>query len=283
MNGGKGQSSPPHPVTEALKDWRQGDCVVGDERFVHRFDPTLRLTNASKRVEEPEAIYAEDDVVGFVLLSQSCDIVRDAVTRPYVEVAPLVEVSEDLLRETRKLRRPNFVFIPGLRDKLTVGHLDRVMTVEKAVIARWDRTVGCSTDEERTAFAWALQRKHARFAFPDDFNEWVRPLQEQLTEKHDKETPEGRALRAIDEIRVKALPNWQATPVEVTFLFIPEGNMVEFEGKRWADWADRWLALVPPSGRFLRPFGVVGSLDDFKGRDLRESALLDLDYLSVRE
>ncbi len=43
----------------------------------------------------------------------------------------------------------------------------------------------------------------------------------------------------------------------------------------------KWLALVPPAGRFNRE-GVVATLDDLTARDYAESDLLDLDYLSRR-
>jgi hypothetical protein len=41
------------------------------------------------------------------------------------------------------------------------------------------------------------------------------------------------------------------------------------------------LKLIPAAGRFRRS-GIVGTLDDFTARDLRESALLDPDYLCER-
>lgn len=58
------------------------------------------------------------------------------------------------------------------------------MTVEKAVVASWTRTDGCRTDEQRRAFATALSRKRARFAFPDDFVAAARQLQDRLADKH---------------------------------------------------------------------------------------------------
>jgi hypothetical protein len=284
VNGAPEQPpAPPDPVTAALKDWRQGDCLVADDTFVHRFRPGEPLTEDAKRIDDGNNEYVESDVRGLVVVSQSCDVVRNATAKPFIEVSPLVSVSAGLLHEIKKLRRPNYVFIPSLEGAQLVGDLDRTMTVEKSVVARWERTVGCRTDQERASFAWALSRKRARFAFPDDFNEWVAPLQERVAERHDKQSPEGRALRAVDEIRVKADPNWSADPVELAFYFIREEGEAEFEGKRWDAWLADWLKLVPASGRFACVAGLVGTLDDFMARDLRESALLDLDYLSERE
>ncbi len=285
MNGGPEQPpAPPDPVTAALKDWRQGDCVVADETFAHRFRPGEPLTDDAKRIDDGANEYVQSDVRGLVVVSQSCDIVRSATAKPFIEVSPLVAVSAGLLHEIKKLRRPNYVFVPNLEAAQLVGDLDRTMTIEKSVVARWPRTVGCRTDKERASFAFALSRKRARFAFPDDFNEWVAPLQNRVAERHDKQSPEGRALRALDEIRVKAEPaDWYANPVELTFYFIRDEGDAVFEGKRWDAWLADWLKLVPASGRFARVAGLVGTFDDFTARDVRESALLDLDYLSERE
>lgn len=43
------------------------------------------------------------------------------------------------------------------------------MTVEKAVVAQWERKEGCLNDQEIRDLGIALTRKRARFAFPDDF------------------------------------------------------------------------------------------------------------------
>lgn len=283
MNGGPNSpQAPTDAVTEALKEWRQGDCVVGAETFIHRFQRGSPLTEESRQVDDGENYYTESDVLGLVLVSQSCDIVRSAQGKPFVEVSPLVSVTDEVIGDVKKLRRPNYILVPSLQDSMLVGDLDRTMTVEKAVVAGWPRTQGCRTDEERARFAWALQRKRARFAFPNDFNEWVGPLQKRVIQKHDKDGPEGRALRAIDEIWVRAEPDWSANPTRLTFHFIRSPQDAMFEGKRWDAWLDEWLKLIPESGRFKRS-GVVSTLDDLVARDLRESALLDLDFLSERE
>ena len=46
------------------------------------------------------------------------------------------------------------------------------------------------------------------------------PLRRRLVEKHNKSSPEGEALRALLEIRVRAAPSWSAQEVELMFWFI---------------------------------------------------------------
>lgn len=83
----------------------------------------------------------ETEVRGFAVLTQTCDLVRPCADRPFVEVSPLVEVDDRVLREIERGRRPNYGFIPGVAPRRLVADLDRVMTVEKAVVAAWARVV----------------------------------------------------------------------------------------------------------------------------------------------
>ena len=271
-----------HRVDAALQAWRQGDCVLGEYWFIHRFDPTLPLTEASAAVRDQGVDLAESAVRGLVVLTQTCDIVRKSMERPFIEVAPIVEVSAQIAHEIERGRRPLYAIIPALRARGLVADLDRTMTVEKAVVAQWARIAGCRTDAEARRFALALVRKRARVAFPDDFTALVERLQLRLLEKHDKQSAEGRALRALREIRVRAAPSWDATTVEVTFWFIHEEEAIDFEGRRWDALLDGWLNLMPASGRFRRVHGAVLALEDLTAKDYVESDPLDLDYLSTR-
>ena len=273
---------PHHRVDAALQAWRQGDCVLGEHWFIHRFDPAVPLTEASAAVCTQGVDLAESAVRGLVVLTQTCDIVRASRERPFLEVAPLVEVSAQVAHEIERGRRPVYAIVPALRTHGLVADLDRTMTVEKAVVAQWARIAGCRTDTEARRFALALVRKRARVAFPDDFTALVARLQARLLERHDKQSEEGRALRALREIRVRAAPSWEATTVEVTFWFIREEEAMDFEGKRWDILLDGWLQLMPASGRFRPVHGAVLALEDLTAKEYVESDPLDLDHLSTR-
>jgi len=269
-------------VDAALRSWRQGDGVIGEQWFVHRFVPQVPLTEAAAQAAPAGVDLAETAVRGFVVVSQTCDIVRSCRERPYIEVAPLVEVKARDLPMIERGRRPRYVGVPGLRDHALVGDLDRAMTVEKAVVATWERFAGCLTDRETRDFARALARKRIRFAFPDDFTGLASKLQSRLQDKHDKQSDEGDALRALREIRVRAAPSWDDDPVEILFWFIRHEDEPDFKGQRWDRFLEDWLKLAPPTGRFRSVNGVVMTLDDLTARDYVESDPLDLDHLSSR-
>lgn len=270
-------------VDEVLKNWSQGDCVLGEYWFMHRFNPQQPLTKSSQDSvnQDTEADITEDEVLGFAVVTQTCDLLRSCRDRPFVEVVPLVEVNKQLLLEIQKARRPQFAYISGVAELNLVADLDRVMTVEKAVVAQWERKQGCFNDEEIRALGLALSKKRARFAFPDDFVGFVNKLQNRLKDKHTKNSDEGSALRALREIRVKASPSWNESQVELMFWFIRDPEQLDWNGSQWRDLLKKWLELIPESGRFNIVEGSVVTLEDLTAKDYTESDPLDLNNLSI--
>jgi hypothetical protein len=263
--------------------WRQGDCVLGEHWFVSRFDPMRPLTAESRSAaSESEADLAEEHVTGLVVVTQTCDIIRSCAHRPYVEVSPLISVEADVLRQIERGYRPAYASIPGVTDRGLVADLDRTMTVEKAVVARWERVPGSRTDAEERGIAFALARKRMRFAFPDDFTEFMRKLTSRLTGKHDKDSLEGRALRVLLEIRVHASPSWDADAITLTFWFVRSDGQPDFEGASWSRLLDDWLRIIPKAGRFAAIHAQVVALEDLTAADYLNSDRLDLDHLSSR-
>lgn len=270
-------------VDAALLTWRQGDCVVGEQWFVFRTDLERPLTLDGAAAAAEGVDTAESEVFGLMVLTQTCDLVRKSSERPFVEVCPLVEVDEAQHREIERSRRPNYAFVPALADRRLVGDLDRVMTIEKAVVAGWDRVAGWQTDAEARRLALALARKRARVAFPDDFVEFATPLMSRMSSKHDKQSDEGRALRALREIRVRAEPSWDADEVRLAFWFIRDADDATFEGKRWDQFLVEWEKRIPKGGRFVDVQALVQTLEDLTAREYVESDPLDLDHLTTRD
>lgn len=268
-------------IDKALAAWRQGDCALGEHWFAHRLDKSFAVTDAGRVAAEAGADLAEQEVQGFIVVTQTCDVVRSCAERPFVELCPLVEVDDDRLREIQRGRRSAYAFVPLLSARRLVADLDRVMTVEKPLVATWERTPGWSTDAEARAFALALSRKRVRFAFPDDFTALARKLQSRLADKHEKSTDEGRGLRALREIRVHASPSWDAPQIEIFFWFVRNESDADFEGKNWADLFKEWLKLVPTTGRFKSIEGQVLTLQDMSAGEYVDSDPLDLDHLSM--
>lgn len=279
-------------IDEALQAWRQGDVSLdAGLEFLHLADLSRPHSTASTQVAEAMAADGEpikdgpapvlDEARGMVMLSQTCDVVRNCRSRPFVEVAPLIEVSEEWVEAIRRLKRPAFAYVPAVAGDRLVADLDRTMTVEKALVARWTRTPGWETDEELRVIALALSRKRSRFAFPDDFVAAAEALQRRLVDKHDKETDEGAHLRALREIRVRAAPSWDDAEVQLSWWFIKDADPTDAEAD-WPTHMDQWLALFDQTGRFRLDPPTACRLEDMTARDYVESDHLDLDRLSVR-
>jgi hypothetical protein len=101
------ESHPSHPAVDAaLSAWRQGDCVVGGQRFVHRFDASRPLTEEAQDAAESGADLAQAPVAGLVVLTQTCDVVRECRERPlsrYALSSKRTQVSFEKWREAGAL------------------------------------------------------------------------------------------------------------------------------------------------------------------------------------
>lgn len=276
-------------INDALQHWSQGDIVLhGSIDFVHVANLQRAHSPASSRLLQDiacgdvptNALTVVDSVPGLVVLSQTCDLRRDCRHRPFVEVAPLAQVTSDELEAIRRLKKPAFAYLPKVVDRGLVADLDRIMTVEKAVVAAWKPTRGLDGDKARREFRHTLARKWARMAFPDDFVEAAQRMRSRILSKYRKMSEEGTHLRALSEIRVAATPSWDDPIVRLTWWFVRE---TEPEGypANWASLAKTWVALFNSDGRFQTDTWIACRLDDLTARDYVESDRLDLDRLSV--
>lgn len=273
-----------------MQEWRQGDVAfktgVG---FVHLADLDNAHSEQSKHLQAALAPrnrptgatpVIDSAVVGFALISHTCDVARNCCSRPFVEVSPLVAMDDDKVREVRRLKRPAFAYVPGVADRGLVADLDRVMTMEKAVLATWSRINGLRSDEERRDFGRALARKWSRAAFPDDFVQAAQEIRKRLVRQHTKQSAEGAHLRALREIRVSATPSWNEPSVELTWWFIrdaaPEGHTPD-----WIKFTQLWVSKLDANSRFQTTERISCPLADMSARDYVDSERLDLDQLSV--
>jgi len=269
---------PPPPGAGSLAAWRQGDCVLGDHYFVHRTDPANPLTDAARAAAASGYNLVETPVAGLAVVTRTCDLVRGQDVREFVEVSPLIQVEEEVRVQVDRGLRPRYAAVPALAGRGLVADLDRTMTVEKPVVAAWERVPGWTTDDEGRRFARALARKRERTAFPDDFVEHTQRLQELIKRKHGRSSEEGATLRSIQEIRVSAEPDWQAPRISLTFWFILTADGTWHLGE--VDWVSRWLGLLPVSARYVASDGYAVTLDQLTAAEYLTSDRFDLDYLS---
>lgn len=269
-------------VDAALADWRQGDVLLDvDIPFVTFGHAGLPLTlGVEVEAGDDPLVDLLTDEPGYVVVSQTCDIVRSAEVRPYVELCPLIEISGEDLVNVRAGRMPRYAAVAGTADRRLVADLDRTMVVEKPLLAALPvaaRTIGCPTDADTRRLAQALARKHARFAFPDDFSIGMRPVTKQVVTRHGKDSPMGGFLGRVSDIRALS-PDWSAAEPDVMLLFVFEtvGDIPSDADEHIAALTDKFA----PTGLFVAIAGQAVSLDTMTAARYRESDALDFDHLS---
>jgi hypothetical protein len=280
---GPDDARPSDVDSAALADWQQGDCVLNVSGFLYRFHAQRPATAESQEAASQSDV-VEVDVPGFVVVSQTCDIQRAAAERPFVTMCALLQCPEWLsIEDVRNCLRPRFAFVAGVASLGLVADLDQVMTIEKPLLTSWQSTRGCQTANEQRAFAAAVGRKFARFAFPDDFVQIMSDFTNLVKRKHGRmQSEEGQALASLREIRVAATPDWNASSIQLHLIFIRHDEQTESSGRSWAHWLTKWLAKIPNSGRYASVSGVVSSLSEIRADEYVVSDQLDLDHLSRR-
>lgn len=209
-------------VDVVAQDWRQGD-IIKLAGAVHLASGQAPLTVASVRVAartDRRAVITVGTQAsdGVMVVSQTCDIVRSSAERPYVQLAPLVELDEDRARFARAFRMPRYA--PVLDDSRLFVDLDRLFTVEKAILLDRDRRPTVSDDTEAKALAEHIGRKFGRFAFPNDLGETLSDFVDGVRKKYGRRSPEGMLLEQLVDILVEASPSWSDDTINVTILFV---------------------------------------------------------------
>ncbi|PSJ36283.1 hypothetical protein [Allosphingosinicella deserti] len=271
-------------VDAKMKDWRQGDVVLGLAvpfvSFAHSATPVSRDARLQAEGADQTDFLLDvmTDVPGFAVLSQTCDIVRDSERRPYVEVAPLI--ASDTSNPAAFRKSTHRAYVPALEAHGLVADLDRVMVIEKPLLAALPpeaRIIGCPSEDDRRRFAEALARKHLRFAFPDDFNKALARISQQVTKRHGKDSPMGNFLGLTDDIRAYS-PDWDAAEPNVLILFVfPEAAAIPDNAQKLVDeLIDRFV----PTGAFKNLRGQAVAYDTMTAARYRETDSLDFDHLS---
>ena len=285
-------------LQDLLDTIQQGDVITGIGRI-----PVV--TGAG---EHPEVRGERIDALAVV--TQTCDIVRDPVRRPYLQVAGVIDLAGGpSLRTLRRGSTPGRVWLPAFGDAM-FADLDTVATLGKSVLVSPGITIhaGARTPDEYLAIGHQIGRCFGRFAFPDEATRTLDPMRRRLVSKANGQGDEGRVLAKVAEIRAAAAPRWDAEPyeIELTFIFeagtliglpavadiapmpatAPDAAKAVVTGQTpWTATAvqgllDQWVALCAP----VEPVSTVRAealnAEDFTILDSWRTQRLDLDEVS---
>lgn len=265
-----GETKPPEAGTAAA--WRQGDY-------------TLDLTQFPVIVQDGEGnSVSRQKVVGAVVITQTCDIVNTGAGRDVVTLCPLIEADEKL-HDVVRSGSPAFTTLEHPPAEHVVVDLNRMTSVTKEALDGWERKEGFSSEAARRRFAFALERKHGRFAFPNDFVVALGKWRKRVLSTHGKPASEtGAIYRSITEMRVVARPDWDGERVEIALYAVVRDDIdrAGLDAVRGEVGAQVKALQLPEGFAWLDPeFPFeVGTLDDFPARMLHEGRVLDFEYLS---
>ena len=268
-------------LNDQLQSWRQGD-IVQPGVLSWMAMPQDALTARAAETEGDSLTCVVSETPELAIISQTCDIVRNCKQRPYLLLAPVVTLDEPSAGEARRGNRPRFVPLPGAGDRAFVD-LDRVMTVEKSIVLARAPRRGLRNETSQRRFGAGVARTFGRFAFPDDLSMSLKGLVRHIRSNHARDTPGGRALATLKEIRVMGSPSWDAPEIEAFVSFCPatldEATSLMNE-EEWDRLADGWMTRAKPTGVIRSVDGAMIPLDGMTAQEYLDSDPLDLDYLS---
>lgn len=198
-----------------------------------------------------EAIYEQSYGLGVAIITQTCDLVQPR--RPNVVVAPVVELNPSQAGNAKRGAMPQFVHLEHQTMDNYFVDLSHCATLTKAALTGMELIYhGVDQDDRESVgkFAARVGRRFSRFPFPDDVQPWFRPLQEQVTRRHGKESSLGKILQDVVDIRIES-SNWAAAQMElIVHIIVPAGTVPNPDDFDPDD--------VPSSlNRQLRPDGIL--------------------------
>ncbi|WP_136661823.1 hypothetical protein [Nitratireductor sp. XY-223] len=266
-------------IAEVLQTWRQGDYAmnVGGFLYAHNCDEESDTDDRYRPVEDIDT----SNVVGLLVVSQTCDVVR---TGGNVSVCALVNLPEADSKAIAKGLRPSILALEKQPEDSVFADLSKIMSVSKELLATWERREGFHTQAGQRRLALALERKFGRFAFPEEIVAALDPLKRRASSKHDKQSPPGELFRSLRQIRVRATPSWEAETVELTLFVITHSGdrkLVETDaiGKEFNELVKKMS--MPDGYRWSEPAFEIRTATQFSAEDIFTSQALDFEYLSV--
>jgi hypothetical protein len=213
----RGPKKPTDPIARRLKSFRQGDALdIATIPIQSRSTGTFRRFISARIFGT--SIRKHECPHGVVLISQTCDIVLSS--RFTVQVAPLVYLPEQEAAEARNGKRPRYVHVPNFGEH-AFADLSAVATIDKEDLSKVTHKHGVSSDMEIRDFGRRVARRFGRFAFPDDVVPWLKPLEDLVQKKHEKNSAEGEALRQVCQFRVECAAKWsEGAPYGLTLCVI---------------------------------------------------------------
>lgn len=304
----------------------QGEVLSLGDACITLADAGNPLSAAAVRVATEGGVHSgmicvpQDGVDDVVLLSQTCDLQATTATEYHCLVAPVMSVSAPRAHEAWRGRRPAEAGLPWI-DQESVADLSRITTIERSLLVGVLSRGRPRNLNESLHFSQTVARYLTRPALPDHINEVLSPFLARMKERYDRQSPEGRCMHRVSEMRLEGMPDIEAidTALKVLMVFeepelppLPQGSRLDDDridqlvSRGYAAAAEAveaatdavhkreaWTALsecwVQPSIEMAAQTPSVGSVDvevlsgeEFSYARSLNAPILDYSYLSTR-
>jgi hypothetical protein len=136
----------------------------------------------------------------WVLISRTCDIVREIDRKPKVHVTPAVHRPDD--EEAHKWRRPQLAPLPAYEDGGWCADLDQIQQMHKRNLKRRKPLASVETGEQERFLRRHLGRYLSKPSWEQYVEKTVEPIAKRMRSKYSKESPEGSLIAAVLDIRI---------------------------------------------------------------------------------
>lgn len=263
-----------------LAEWQQGDFSLDCGDFLFR-----DLSELTEDGEDDGGAVFDSEIVGFAVISQTCEVVREPARVRHVSVCPMVTVDAKRIEDIERGQAPRYGFLSASPEGAVVD-FSRTMSVTKELLVTWKRHRGCEDEKQQLEFALGLETYFGRFAFPDDFVASVASLRKAILSKYPKgESDLGKAVRSIRELRVYPHASWtDKDSIPITFIAILDDK----EKRELADRDEIRKRIWPKiSGiKWQAPFSLhedglhLATLNDLSAAEYLNSYPLEVNSLS---
>lgn len=208
-------------TSEGMRQYQQGDVLP-------------RLTHMAVETESGPTILEAPH--GVVIISQTCDLIRD--DRPLVHVAKRAQLTSSAKALASSGKMPRYIALPAIGDN-EFADLDHLYSLHKNLLASQERIASVRDATESAKFGQGVGRYFSRFAFPNEIHEFFSPLARHIHSKAGShESPEGRLINRVVQLRLQSLSGWETPPYDLQLIvivdstalpMIPDDELPEFD------------------------------------------------------
>jgi hypothetical protein len=281
----------PRRITTALDHWHQGDLIESPPLFwaADPREPLLPFTRDngdSARDWQIFSLAATDRPPYGAVLSQTCDICEPRPVSPFVDVAPVYDISDSLKPgQDNDIRQHNWNYYVYLtrqpkEEGFYVADLRLSLPLEKGAFAERSPIPGFASQNDLLVFSERVAGRLRRPAYADAVSEFlIIPLERWIRGGYKQAINDGSGrFTDVEEVRLR-IEGDRLSPVSVQMVVFEETTLTRDDKAAWRSWRESTKKVIERQANIkLRPVHF-SSLRTMNAAEYRELAPVWLRYL----